>query len=428
MFFTGSATAGSQTVFTNRGSTASKPEAGVTTFSDQANAGQATFINNPAEVVGFHAGQMGFFNQASAANGTFIANGASIPGANAATIYFSDGTTAGNATFIINGGTVSGADGAFVNLFGNDIATGAGTATFILNGGPVQGARGGSLFFLQGSLAEDATIIANSGSGGGEGGTVHFNKDSQGIGARIELFGNGKLNVSSHEGSGVTIGSLEGDGLVLLGRHNLSIGGNNLSSKFAGVISQTGSVTKVGSGNVTLSGANTYSGGTTIRNGSLLIANTSGSATGSGAVTVQHGRLGGLGVIAGSVSVGTGAGGAFLLPGDRKTLGILTIQSLLTLSAYATYDFAINSSQVASDAVAAQGVTINSATLLYADNGTATLPPGTVFTVISNTSADPIVGVFNNLPDGAIVTVGGNTFQASYSGGDGNDLTLTVVP
>jgi hypothetical protein len=53
---------------------------------------------------------------------------------------------------------------------------------------------------------------------------------------------------------------------------------------------------------------------------------------------------------------------------------------------------------------------------------------GTVLTVISNTSADPISGTFANLPDGGIVTVNGNNLQASYSGGDGNDLTLTVVP
>ncbi len=33
-----------------------------------------------------------------------------------------------------------------------------------------------------------------------------------------------------------------------------------------------------------------------------------------------------------------------------------------------------------------------------------------------------------NLPDGGSITVGNNTFQASYEGGDGNDLTLTVVP
>ena len=62
------------------------------------------------------------------------------------------------------------------------------------------------------------------------------------------------------------------------------------------------------------------------------------------------------------------------------------------------------------------------------ETGTTTLTPGMVFTVINNTSANPIVGTFSNLPDGGIVTINGNNFQASYSGGDGNDLTLTVVP
>ena len=59
---------------------------------------------------------------------------------------------------------------------------------------------------------------------------------------------------------------------------------------------------------------------------------------------------------------------------------------------------------------------------------TGVLTQGTVLTVISNTSANPISGTFSNLPDDGIVTINGNNFQASYSGGDGNDLTLTVVP
>jgi hypothetical protein len=53
---------------------------------------------------------------------------------------------------------------------------------------------------------------------------------------------------------------------------------------------------------------------------------------------------------------------------------------------------------------------------------------GTEFTVISNTGSAPIAGTFSDLADGAIIAIGGNNLQASYSGGDGNDLTLTVVP
>ncbi len=56
-----------------------------------------------------------------------------------------------------------------------------------------------------------------------------------------------------------------------------------------------------------------------------------------------------------------------------------------------------------------------------------TLPFGTVFTV-TNRSATAIAGTFRNLADGSTVIIGSNSFQADYEGGDGNDLTLTVVP
>jgi len=53
---------------------------------------------------------------------------------------------------------------------------------------------------------------------------------------------------------------------------------------------------------------------------------------------------------------------------------------------------------------------------------------GTVFTVINNTATTPIAGTFSNLPDGSTFAANGNTYQVNYDGGDGNDLTLTVVP
>ena len=58
----------------------------------------------------------------------------------------------------------------------------------------------------------------------------------------------------------------------------------------------------------------------------------------------------------------------------------------------------------------------------------AALPIGTVFTVIDNGAATAISGTFSNLPDNSSLTAGNNTFEANYEGGDGNDLTLTVVP
>jgi hypothetical protein len=83
----------------------------------------------------------------------------------------------------------------------------------------------------------------------------------------------------------------------------------------------------------------------------------------------------------------------------------------------------------AADKVAAAGVTISNGALFSAiSHGNTALPIGTVFTVIDSTSAIPISGTFSNLPDNSSFTAGNNTFQVSYEGGDGNDLTVTVVP
>ena len=68
------------------------------------------------------------------------------------------------------------------------------------------------------------------------------------------------------------------------------------------------------------------------------------------------------------------------------------------------------------------------ATCSFTDLGSALLPTGTVFTAVDNTAATPIAGTFANLADGSTFTAGSNVFQADYQGGDGNDLTLTVVP
>ena len=94
-----------------------------------------------------------------------------------------------------------------------------------------------------------------------------------------------------------------------------------------------------------------------------------------------------------------------------------------------TYTFKAKRNKSKTDKVVANGVTINS-DAMFDLSGTAqgALTQGTVLTVIKNTAATPISGTFSNLPNGAIVNVNGNNLRASYSGGDGNDLTLTVVP
>jgi hypothetical protein len=55
-------------------------------------------------------------------------------------------------------------------------------------------------------------------------------------------------------------------------------------------------------------------------------------------------------------------------------------------------------------------------------------PAGKTYLIIDNDGNDPIIGTFAGLPQGAILTSGGQAFSISYSGGTGNDLVLTALP
>jgi autotransporter-associated beta strand protein len=465
--FLNAATAGDGTVLTALGSATDGAFGGsVIYFYDTSTAANATIVAEGArgrDDAG--GGDVFFYNNATAANASFTATGSMALGGEGGEILFNDDSSAANATFTIEGGGNGGLGGevrflgnsdagtAQFTLDGGDITflgnSNAADATFTINGGVVSfdfgGTAGngvfiindGSVAFLGSSFgnptAGNATLIANSGTNGG--GQINFSSDDNSQ-ARIELFGNGTLNLNFHSsGNGeVTVGSVEGDGLIVLSTNQeLIIGNNDLDTTFSGTIQDfgSGSLGKVGAGTLTLTGANTYGAGTTISGGILLVNNSSGSGTGTGSVQVDAGTLGGKGTIAGAVTIGTGSGtGAFLEPsvGVLKTTS-LTIQSALTLKADSTYIYKLNTSRVKADKVIANAVTIDSgAQFNFVAAGNKTLTPGKKFVAISNTAATPISGTFGNLPDGSTFTVGPNTFQVSYEGGDGNDLTLTVVP
>ncbi|MBA3831075.1 MAG: autotransporter-associated beta strand repeat-containing protein [Chthoniobacterales bacterium] len=375
-----------------------------------------------------------FIDFADAGNSTVINKGGVISGGAGGLTVFYDDATAATATITNAAGTVSGAGGgetAFTFESGGETATG-GDSVITSGGATVEGAGGGVTLFGSPATAGNATLIAEGGLNGGDGGSIRFESTSKGGTARIRIFGNGSLNISAHSGGGVlTTGSLEGDGQVFLGSRNLTLGSNNLNTTFSGVIQDSGSLTKIGTGTLTLSGSNTYAGGTTISAGTLRANNTTGSGTGSRAIRVLAGTLGGKGIISGPVTVGTGSGaGAFLAPSaaERRPLR-LTIQSPLSFKSDGTYTYKLNTQRSAADQVVASGVTIETgARFDFRAIGDRRLSVGQVFTAISNTSATPISGTFVNLADGSTFSAGRNNYQVSYTGGDGNDFTLTVAP
>ena len=431
IFFDESSTADHGT-FTNNGPSFSSAGStvGTTVFAASSTAGNGTFINNGGTVSGSGGGYI-FFDEGSAGSGTFTINGGAVSGADGGGIGFEFSSPAGNGTFTINGGAVSSARGGLVSF--SETST-AGDATLILNGGAVRGANGGDLFFTDSASAGNAKLIAKGDVGGGRGSAINFFSDATGGTAQVGIFDKATMDISGHSIPGITIGSLEGNGVIFLGARNLTVGSNNLTTSFSGLIRDRGSsggnggsLSKIGSGTLVLSNANTYTGGTTVTAGNLSITNASGSGTGSGAVQVDSGTLGGTGAMAGAVTVGDGGNPrAFLSPGIAGP-GALATQGTLTFKSDATYKFELDSSSGIEDQVVANGVTINGgAQFTFADRGSGTLPAGTVFTVINNTAATPIAGTFSNLTDGSTFTVNGNTFRADYEGGDGNDLTLTV--
>ena len=120
----------------------------------------------------------------------------------------------------------------------------------------------------------------------------------------------------------MTIGSIEGEGNVFLGANNLTVGSNNLSTTFSGVIQDGGqnggtggSLTKIGTGTFTLTGANTYTGDTNINRGVLQLDGSIKSNT----FVNQRGRLAGTGT-----SMAITNNGRFS-PGSAGSPGMLTV-------------------------------------------------------------------------------------------------------
>ncbi len=396
-------------------------------FQGNATAGELTTytIQGAKSATGFLA-EVGFVENTSAGNATMITGGSEAAGALGGEIDLIDLATAAFSTIENKGGTVSGAPGGMTAFFSSSTAA---DAVITADGAQAAGAMGGTTIFRNNSRAANSTLIATGGSNGGGGGSIQFNDGASGGTARVELFGNGSLDISV-AGAAVTIGSLEGNGSVLLGRRKLSAGTNTLSTNFSGTIEGAGgSFTKLGTGTFVLSGASTYTGATTVSEGVLQVSNKTGSATGTGAVNVTAGTMGGKGIIAGRVTVGIGSGtGAILQPsvGVSQTVQ-LAIQSALTFKADSTYTCKLSTQKRRADQVIANGVTIESgAQFNFTALANKRLPSGTVFTLLSNTSATPISGTFANLPDGSTLTAGRNKLLVSYTGGDGNDLTLTV--
>ncbi|MEI6239228.1 MAG: autotransporter-associated beta strand repeat-containing protein [Planctomycetia bacterium] len=352
---------------------------------------------------------------------TTITNGITL--ANRATA----GTT--NGTLSITGGSlsvgtagVSGTNGIFTTGAG-----GVGTSTLTLDGGSLN-LNGNSIggagqlitaSFLSGTLSNVGGINNGAGltkTGAGTlslSGSNGYSGDTRVAAGTLTIAGSlglagSTLNMNNADSGTATfaqnstLAGLSGSRNLDLGGFTISIGNNNTSTTYAGVLSN-GAVTKIGTGTFTLSGvsataAANYAGTTTIDQGTLALS-TTGSFSG--------------GLVFGVTNTGTTVGSLDLTAASAGFAGGLTVQDNSTSSNMITLG--------AGRTLTTSGtVAIGNTTGLGAN-------PTTKLTVAGSTSAD---GTWTHTASNGVFRVGnldGSATRAANSTLDlGGLATFTV--
>ena len=207
---------------------------------------------------------------------------------------------------------------------------------------------------------------------------------------------------------------------LTIGNSNISYGGNTLNPSYAGILSGPGSLDKIGSNIQTLTGPNSYTGGTTVTNGTLMVNNTTGSGTGSGAVTVDW-NLGGSGKISGPVTVDYYG---LLMPG--APVGTLATGAL-TMASTSGIDYENNSSlanSVGFDLIKVNGGLTFQGDVALTLTDLAAVPvaftKGETFTLVCYTGNLQGGGAFTDgwsgptIPNGTTFTAGLTTWRITY--------------
>ncbi len=227
----------------------------------------------------------------------------------------------------------------------------------------------------------------------------------------------GFLNVSA-EGQVIASGNLE----IGFGREIGESGGTGAPAE--GTVNQTGGLVTV-EGNIVF-GRSTVSTGTyNLVDGILdLTGGSIDRQTGVANFNMMGGRLQGLG----NYNLGDfNQAGGILSAGPPGDAGFTSINGSYSLAQPATLEVSIISESVF-DFLFVFGVVTLEGNLSIADDLTP-FAPGLSFEVLTNDDNDPIVGNFAGKSEGStFMSLGGNAFQITYQGGDGNDVVLTVLP
>ncbi|MCA6120409.1 autotransporter domain-containing protein [Bradyrhizobium sp. WSM 1704] len=246
-----------------------------------------------------------------------------------------------SATAVDAGGTLN--LGGFAQTINNVALTGGTLGNGTLAGAVTSG--GGFIVDVSGSMSLSAnggtTLL--SGTNGYTGATTvnngatlrAANANAFSAASATTVNGGGMLDLG---GFNQAIGSLAGSGNIGLGNAILTVGGNNTSTTYSGVMFGTGGFAKGGTGTMTLSGANTYTGVSSVTAGTLIIA--AGGGITSNILVSPGAELDNSGSIAGSA--GTLAAGNVANSGTFRNSSGGIVSGILQNSGSATNNGVLN--------------------------------------------------------------------------------------
>ncbi|MGA2500182.1 MAG: autotransporter-associated beta strand repeat-containing protein, partial [Tepidisphaeraceae bacterium] len=359
-----------------------------------------------------------------------------------------------NNSIVINGGELHGEDGNY-HILGPVTVNSAG-AIFSTH-------WSGKNLWMDSPITGTGAVAINQGGGASE---VYFSNPNNsyagattiGSGETLKLNdanvipdGAGKGNVTvtgtlDLNGNVETINGLTGAGTVTNGAgtgiYTLTVGNNDQTSSFTGVIKSTSgavALTKIGAGTLTLSGANTYAGPTTISAGTLALTGTATiaatplitiapgaglNATGltaapAGTLVLAANQIlaggGGAADITGGLSSGTAG---VIIPGGPGTAATMSVTGNLTLGGGSLLlDLGASSDKI------------------HLTGGTFTLTTGTTTNVpgVFPTGTYTIIDGYTALPSGTGTLAGtatvvrGGTYSTTFDSTVAGSTTMTVT-
>lgn len=255
------------------------------------------------------------------------------------------------------------------------------------------------------------------GVGGAEADEVRYLADYKQISSasHLQINSSGLLNLNGYpEG----VGLVSGTGPVKLGvGGRLGAGADNSDFTFSGLISGTGSFTKMGTGIATLTANSSFTGFAMVNDGTLRV---NGTLANADATLFNTSTLGGTGQVRSVLA----RANTTVSPGNSP--GQLSVSQGVTFEPGSIFKVELNGVQagISYDQIAMNGaLNVTNATLSVTAGFNSTA--GNTFLLINNYGAGAVHGTFANLPQNALLTVNGAQYRISYTGASGNDVVLT---